>query len=198
MCERNCFLVFICMITFEYLFLRSKTLLSTRELHHITRVHVRNHDMIQQMTWSRERLEEEAAGIGEFCSTHHDELTCDILDVLRKLDVVNKQILIIDDDGDPWIELLCLHLGATHITSVTNFISEHPYIMTTTYLHTLQEKYDITIASYSFLDSNPYTVKYTIGMLKRYTKVGGRIVFGIPHGEYPDTSLHPDMKVITF
>jgi len=122
------------------------------------------------------------------------------------LDVNGKTVLVIGSEY-PWVEAICLHLGATQVTTLEygEIISEHPQIKTLKpgevrlqYQNSTNEYYDLVVSFSSLEHSglgrygdslNPWGDILAVARARCLTKPGGHLVIAVPYSGKRDSVI---------
>jgi hypothetical protein len=131
-------------------------------------------------------------------------------DKIQELDLKDKDILVIGSER-PWIEVICLHFGARHVTTLEygNIASEHPQLRTMTpvvfrreYQKGTLPKFDVVI-SHSSLEHcglgrygdalNPWGDILAMARAWCVAKPQAKLYLGLPTGK--DCVIHNSNRV---
>jgi hypothetical protein len=151
--------------------------------------------------WTKEMVEEgmEQVKTGSLPGTYGVKVTSIVRDKLRNI-VKGKEVLVIGSEK-PWVETICLALGASMVTTLEygSITSHHPKIKTMipsqfreAYQDGTLEKFDV-IVSWSSLEHsglgrygdalNPWGDILAVARVWCVTKPGGKMLLGVPTGK---------------
>lgn len=151
--------------------------------------------------WTREKVEEQMASVAEgtLHGSYGPEVTNQVRDTLRKMDLEGKSVLVIGSEQS-WLEAICLYLGAASVTTLEygEIESQHPKIQTLT-PEVFRKKYqDGTlgqfdrIVSYSSIEHaglgrygdalNPWGDVLAVARAWCVTKPDGQMYMAVPSG----------------